>query len=148
MCYPRIASYAPERLAFRTTVLCRIAKVLDSVLYLLSGPSLLKELDFISGSNTLDSFSESSFISSRSIWGSDLPESSKSSQSEKRIEKEKLPVFEKEEVAVDCSKELEYVRCEQQLILKKMKLTQALQDQYKEQHKLLKRQVRIDLVFC
>ena len=141
MGYPRIASYTPEELAYRTTILCRIAKILDSVLYLLSGPSLLKEQSLFTGKYTLESISESSFVSSKSLWGSNVTLGVKVSENEKSTEKVMLPVVDKDEAAVNNSKELECVRCEQQLVLKKIKLTQALQDQYKEQQKLLKRQV-------
>ena len=137
MGYPRIASYSPDTLAYRTAVLCRIAKVLDSVLYLLSGPSLLKEQTFVNGKNTLDAFNETSFISTKCISESELLMSTKISYNKK------LPVVDKVENEAEYSKDLQCIRCEQQLVLKKIKLTQALQDQYKEQQKLLKKRVFI-----
>lgn len=62
--HPRLSNYSPESLAYRTIALCRIAQILDSVLYLVTGPSLLTEQSFCPNQYQLDSFTESSFLSS------------------------------------------------------------------------------------
>lgn len=62
--HPRLSNYSPESLAYRTIALCRIAQILDSVLYLVTGPSLLTEQSFCPNRYQLDSFTESSFMSS------------------------------------------------------------------------------------
>ena len=46
MSHPRLAGLSPEQLAYRAIALCRIAQILDSVLYLVSGPSMLTDRTF------------------------------------------------------------------------------------------------------
>jgi len=64
MTHPRLAGLSPEQLAYRATALCRIAQILDSVLYLVTGPSMLRDRTFCPHKFQLDSFTESSFVSS------------------------------------------------------------------------------------
>lgn len=53
-----------ESLAYRSIALCRIAQVLDSVLHLAAGPSVLDEQRLGERRYQLESFTESSFLSS------------------------------------------------------------------------------------
>ncbi|KAL9980549.1 hypothetical protein ACROYT_G009151 [Oculina patagonica] len=62
--HPRLSCFSPEKLAYRAIALCRIAQILDSVLYLMSGPSVLSDKTFCPNRFQLDSFTESSFMSS------------------------------------------------------------------------------------
>lgn len=63
-----LSSYSFESLAYRCIVLCRIAQVLDSALHLVSGPSVLAEQNFCPNKYGLESFTESSFVSSWQSW--------------------------------------------------------------------------------
>lgn len=60
----RLSSYSFESLAYRSIVLGRIAQVLDSALHLVTGPSVLEEQNLCPNKYGLESFTESSFISS------------------------------------------------------------------------------------
>lgn len=62
--HPRLSCFSPEKLAYRAIALCRIAQILDSVLYLMSGPSVLRDKTFCPSRFQLDSFTETSFMSS------------------------------------------------------------------------------------
>lgn len=62
--YSRLSSYSFESLAYRSIVLGRIAQVLDSALHLVTGPSVLEEQNLCPNKYGLESFTESSFISS------------------------------------------------------------------------------------
>lgn len=64
LAYSRLSSYSFESLAYRSIVLGRIAQVLDSALHLVTGPSVLEEQNLCSNKYGLESFTESSFISS------------------------------------------------------------------------------------
>ena len=59
-----MSCYPFESLVYRSIALCRIAQILDSVLHLVSGPSVLAEQSFCPNRYRLESFTESSFISS------------------------------------------------------------------------------------
>ena len=64
--YPKISSFSAETLAYRAVVLHRVSLILDSVLFLLGGSSLLHDqyLKLTHRDNfPLESFSESSFTS-------------------------------------------------------------------------------------
>lgn len=62
--HPHLAFYSVESLAYRSIALCRIAQVLDSVLHLAAGPSVLDEQRLGERRYQLESFTESSFLSS------------------------------------------------------------------------------------
>jgi cell fate regulator YaaT (PSP1 superfamily) len=110
---------------------CRVAKILDSLLYLLSGPSLLKDIKSSQCKYPLESFDDWSFESSRT--SEDIAVGQPSSKASKD---EMLP-FE-EMISV---RDAEQLRIQHELTSKKLKLTQDLQDQFKEQQKVLKKQV-------
>lgn len=131
MVYPRLVSHNTEDLAFRAVSLCRVAKILDSLLYLLSGPSLLKDIKISPSKYPLDSFGDWSFESSR--VSTELAVEHRSS----RASKEEMLHFEE---AIR-ERDAEQLRVQHELTSKKLKLTQELQDQIKEQQKFLKRQV-------
>lgn len=131
MVYPRLVTHNTEDLAFRAVALCRVAKVLDSLLYLLSGPSLLKDIKISPSKYPLDSFGDWSFESSRVSTEMAVERQSC------RTSKEEMLHFEE----VISERDAEQLRVQHELTSKKLKLTQDLQDQIREQQKVLKKQV-------
>ena len=138
MNHPRLAGLSPEQLAYRAIALCRIAQILDSVLYLVSGPSMLRDRTFCPNKFQLDSFTESSFVSS---W---LFSESSGSQSPVSKGKEGLSKCDVEEKTDDSPKD--ETNHNQEVIVKKTTASRASLERCKEQLKSVKNKVRT--CFC
>lgn len=134
MSHPRLAGLSPEQLAYRAIALCRIAQILDSVLYLVSGPSMLKDRTFCPNKFQLDSFTESSFVSS---W---LFSESSGSPTPVLKKKEGLSLHDVEEKDDDSPKD--GTNHQQAVIVKKTTALRASIERYKEQLKTVKNKVR------
>ena len=134
MSHPRLAGLSPEQLAYRAIALCRIAQILDSVLYLVSGPSMLTDRTFCPNKFRLDSFTESSFVSS---W-----QYSESSGSPRLVSKRKdgLSLCDMEGKA-DVSPKDE-TNHQQEVIVKKKTALRVSLERYKEQLRTVKNKVR------
>ena len=134
MSHPRLASLSPEQLAYRAIALCRIAQILDSVLYLVSGPSMLRDRTFCPNKFQLDSFSESSFVSS---W---LFSESSGSPTLVSKKKEGLSSHDVEGKADNSPKD--GTNQKQEVIVKKTTALRASLERYKEQLRSVKNKVR------
>ena len=132
MSHPRLTCYSTEELTYRATALCRIAKILDSVLYLLSGPSLLKDQSLYGCKYQLHSFTESSFTSS---WL--LPGSGNFSLLSNAMEKVHVDEAKKKNSGDSCRLNTQ----QQETECKETKVPQGMLDRYKEELKLIKKQV-------
>ena len=135
MSYPHLAGLSPEQLAYRAIALCRIAQILDSVLYLVTGPSMLRDRTFCPSKFKLDSFTESSFMSS---WL--LPESS-GNQTPVSKRKEGLSKCDVEGKTDDSPKG--ETKHQQEVIVKKTTASRASLEKYKEQLRSVKNKVRM-----
>lgn len=120
-----------DDLAYRTVGLCRVANILDSSLHLLTGSSLLNEYTTTKNKYPMDSFNDSSFETSRN--------SSNVSFEHLPVEIKRKP---KEESYDYGMMNADQLRVQLELTSKKLKLTQELQEQIKEQQKVLRKQVR------
>ena len=134
MSHPRLAGLSAEQLAYRAIALCRIAQILDSVLYLVSGPSMLRDQTFCPNKFLLDSFSESSFMSS---W---LFSESRGSPTPVLKRKEGLSKRDVEGKADDSPKE--ETNHQQEVIVKKTTASRVSPERYKEQLRKVKNKVR------
>ena len=134
MSHLRLAGLSPEQLAYQAIALFRIAQILDSVLYLVSGPSMLRDQTFCPNKFQLDSFSESSFVSS---WlfsesrGSLTPVSKRKEGLSKRVVEGKADDSPKDET-----------NHQQEVIVKKTTASGTSLERYKEQLRSVKNKVK------
>ncbi|XP_020623627.1 uncharacterized protein LOC110061133 [Orbicella faveolata] len=133
MSHPCLAGLSSEQLAYRAIALCRIAQILDSVLYLVSGPSMLRDQTFCPNKFLLDSFSESSFMSS---W---LFSESRGSPTPVLKRKEGLSKRDVEGKADDSPKE--ETNHQQEVIVKKTTASRVSPERYKEQLRKVKNKI-------
>lgn len=134
MTHPRLSCYSVESLAYRSIALCRIAQILDSLLYLVSGPSVLAEQSFSPSRYQLESFTESSFTSSRLYLEAGVTQSPIPKRKEKVLESERKGIVED-----DFAKEGNNHLIEANL--KRLKPSPASIEKCEEQLKAVKRKV-------
>ena len=135
MTHPHLAGLSPEQLAYRAIALCRVSQILDSVLYLVAGPSTLRDRTFCPSKFQLDSFTESSFMSS---W---LFSKSSGSQTPVSKRKEVLSKCDVEGKTDDSPKH--ETKHQKELIVKKTTASRASLAKFKEQLRSVKNKVRI-----